>query len=444
MAEHRILIVTHHFPPSTVAATFRPLRLAKYLPKMGYRVWVLTTTSGLYSDNGRSDPELMDEVPPEVRILRIPCVNPVLWYRSRCNDSGAAARSSVALPEDVTRSAKPTLRSTLAELGVFPDIDASWAIASLLPALYLVLRNRIDVIYTNGPPFGSHLLGLMLKRITRRTWLAQYGNPWTANPSIFWRSRFLRRQCERLDREIVRRADRILVLDDLLAECIADLGRTDGVHIHPNGYDPDHFAPTNPPAGKFTITYAGSLYNVHNPQVIYDALAIVEKRSPAARADIRFVFAGPPKSDPMRCGAPPDLEFTGPLRHSEVIRKLQDSHVLLDFLTAPSDAKFTVSCKLYEYMAARRPILAVTPEGPMAREVRRLELGKVTPCDDPAAVADAILDLYSLHQLGRLNVARNPAVEAYSAPNLVKEFVSIVDDVLGSGVERSCVAGRAE
>lgn len=444
MAEHRILIITHHFPPSTVAATFRPLRLAKYLPRLGHKVWVLTTTSGLYSGAGRSDPRLLEDVPPEVRVTRIPSTNPVLWYQSRTSSprSGSAVASH-APGIDHVRRARPTLRSTIAELAVFPDIDTAWAVTSLLPALHAVLRNRIDVIYTNGPPFGSHLLGLALKRLTGRTWLAQYANPWTANPSIFWKSGYLRRKCEQLDRTIARRADAVLVLDDVLAGCIEDLGRRDGVYIYPNGYDPEHFSAAKPPAGKFTITYAGSLYNVHDPRIIYDALSLVEARNPAARADMRVVFAGPPESDPMRHGAPNDLVFTGPLRHSEVVRRLQDSHVLLDFLTAPAAAKFTVSCKLYEYMAARRQILAVTPEGPMAREVRRLNLGTVAPCDDPAAVAEAIIDLYDQHRLGRLHAPDNPAIEDYSAPKLADDFCNIVAEVQENGVRASCTAGRA-
>lgn len=445
MDRRRILIVTHHFPPSTVAATFRPLRLAKYLPRMGYGVWVLTTTSGVYSDKGRMDTGLLEEVPPEVRVTRLPSVNPVLWYQSRQERARPPSPSNLRTGANVTNGKpKSSIRSLIAELSVFPDIDAQWAVASLLPALYMVIRNRIDLIYTNGPPFGSHLLGLMLKKLTRRAWIAQYGNPWTANPSIFWKSDYLRRQCERLDREIVRRADSVLVLDDVLAGCIADLGRTEGVHVHPNGFDPEHFGRSGIPAGKFTITYAGSLYNVHNPQIIYDALALVERRDPTARADMRVVFAGPPESDPMRTGAPPDLVFTGPLRHSEVVERMQESHLLLDFLTAPSDVKFTVSCKLYEYMAARRPILTVTPEGPMASEVRRLNLGKVTPCDDPSAVADAILSFYRDYKAGSLREPDDPAIEDYSAPRLVRTFAEIVEEVCAkSSASRACAIGRA-
>lgn len=436
-----------------MAASFRPLRLAKYLPELGYDVWVLTATPGAYPRD-RLDHDLTAEVPASVRVKRLPNPNPLMWYESRSfgrrlappeaviprrNDEESAFRNAGSMLNSRFLAALEmtyplrSVKSLLAELAKFPDADAPWVAASIIPALYLVNRHRIDVIYTSAPPFGAHLLGLALKRITGRPWIAQYGNPWTANPCISWKHDSFRRGCERLDRAIVRHADAILVLDEILAECIADLGRASGVHVHPNGFDPEHFAPTEPPTGPFTITYAGSLYNMHDPRVIYEALALIERDSPEARAEMRIVFAGPPESDPMRAGAPPDLVFTGPLRHSALARLLGESHVLLDFLTASSGQKFTVPCKLYEYMAARRPVLAVTPEGPMADEVRRLKLGRVVSCDDPAAVARAMMAFYSEYKAGTLRIPDSPLIEEYSAPNLVREFSRIVDEVCAGG-----------
>ena len=427
-----------------MAASFRPLRLAKYLPELDYRVWVVAATAGSYPP-GRTDSELATEIPPYVRVTRIPNLNPLLAYERRQASarkmSAEASGPQIQNPKSKIQNAK----CLLAELAKFPDIDAPWAAASLLPALCLVLRHRIDVIYSSAPPFGAHLLGLALARITGRPWIAHYGNPWTANPSISWRCAAFRRGCERLDRMVVRRADAILVLDEILADCIRDLGRQDRVYVHPNGFDPAHFAPTDMPSGKFTITYAGSLYNMHDPRVIYDALSLIERDHPSARADMRIVFAGPPETDPLREGAPADIEFVGPLGHSALARQLNDSHVLLEFLTASAEQKFTVPCKLYEYMAARRPILAVTPEGPLANEVRRLNLGRVAPCDDPAAVARAILDLHSAYKAGTLRAPNNPAIEAYSAPNQAREFARVVEEVCrGADREPVGVCGRSQ
>lgn len=440
-------MITYHFPPSTVAASFRPLRLAKYLPELDYEVWVLAATPGAYPTD-RIDHELAKEVPGCVRITRLPNPNALLWYEARKGRRGGAASAAHACraPSAMggnTRYSVSNIKSLLAELAKFPDSDAPWAAASLLPALGLIIRHRIDLIYTSAPPFGTHVLGLTLKRLTGKPWIAHYGNPWTANPSVSWNCGALKRSCDRLDRSIVNSADAVLVLDDVLADCIHDLGRRSGVYVHPNGFDPAHFAPTDPPDGRFTVTYAGSLYNMHDPRVIYDALGLIERDSPSARADMRVVFAGPPESDPLRDGAPADIEFTGPLAHAELANTLNDSHLLLDFLTASLGQKFTVSCKLYEYMAARRPILAVTPPGPLADDVRRLDLGRVAPCDDPAAVARAMMEFYSEHRAGALSMPNSPGIDDYSAPNQVRNFARVADEVCSESKRRRS-SGRPE
>jgi len=81
----------------------------------------------------------------------------------------------------------------------------------------------------------------------------------------------------------------------------------------------------------------------------------------------------------------------------------------------------------------------------MAREVRRLNLGKVASCDDPADVADAILGFYHDYKSGALRTPDAPGIDAYSAPNLVREFAEIAERVCASAVvRRSCAMGRAK
>lgn len=434
---YRILMITYHFPPSTVAAAFRPLRHAKYLPELGHELWVLTASPSAY-ESGRVDEELVKEAPESVRVIRVPNPNPIHAYeRRRPGKTNVRSKGRRLAPAgSAGAGGKRRLRTFFAELAKFPDSDGAWVALSLFPALYTVLVNRIDLIYSSGPPFGAHVLGLLLKKITGRKWIAQYGNPWTANPSITWDFPVFGRIANRLDLSIVRSADAVAVIDSILAECMRELGRSEHLYVCPNGYDPAHFSPTPLPGGKFTITYAGSLYNMHDPSVIYEALNILERKRPGVRADLKLIFAGTSASHEMARNAPRDIEFTGPLPHAKMIERLNASHVLLDFLTAASGVKFSTSCKIYEYMAARRPILAVAPEGPLADAVSGLNLGKVIPADDPVAVAEAIADFHSAYVRGELEMPDNPAITAYSAPEQARALIDIADSICPMGNEK--------
>ena len=70
-----VLIVTPFFAPQTHAAVFRAYKLAKYLPRHGWKPYVLTTdTNYLYNE----DPGLLDALPPEVEVTRARYVEPTL------------------------------------------------------------------------------------------------------------------------------------------------------------------------------------------------------------------------------------------------------------------------------------------------------------------------------------------------------------------------------
>jgi glycosyltransferase involved in cell wall biosynthesis len=65
-----------------------------------------------------------------------------------------------------------------------------------------------------------------------------------------------------------------------------------------------------------------------------------------------------------------------------------------------------LSGKVFEYLAAQRPILAaVPPDGAAAALIRETGAGVVAPPDDPQALAAALLMLYQRWQTGALDGA---------------------------------------
>lgn len=429
-ARHRILVIAHHFPPSTVAATFRPLRFVRYLPELGHDVWVLTVSAKSYRDD-RIDWGLMEDIPSCVNVKRIPNPNPLRAYEKRkCKQNAGSIESSSG---GHSNSGSRRLRTFLAELAKFPDQDGAWIALSLLPALRLIERNKIDLIISSAPPFGAHILALLLKKLTGRPWVAQFGNPWTGNPSISWNYGIFDKCARWFDRKIAMNADVIFGIDEILIDCIRSLGRIHNIYLQPNGYDPAHYSPTDLPCGKFTVTYTGSLYNMHDPKVIYEALNIIQCERPDIRNDMKIVFAGPSAGHEMGRGAPVDLEFTGPLPHARIIAAMNASHLLLDFLTANESMRFSTSCKIYEYMAAKRPILAAAPDGMLAVHIRELNLGKVVSPDSAAEIANALIGFYESYKQGTLRIPDNPRIEQYSAPVQAREFMRVVDAVCFDG-----------
>jgi glycosyltransferase involved in cell wall biosynthesis len=137
-----------------------------------------------------------------------------------------------------------------------------------------------------------------------------------------------------------------------------------------------------------------------------EGLGVLAARAPGIAAAMRVVFIGPRESANeawvRRLGLERFVAFEDTLSHREVIRRERESHVLL--LIKHDDERYRglVPGKLFEYIGARRPILAVAPEGEAADIVRELGRGEVAHIGSPEEVAAALERMYRLFRDGKL------------------------------------------
>ncbi len=91
------------------------------------------------------------------------------------------------------------------------------------------------------------------------------------------------------------------------------------------------------------------------------------------------------------------VDVLGRMPHGWVLQEMSQTGVLLMIGAADMDVH-SLSTKIFEYLAARRPILAIVPEGPIATLMRRMEAGTVAPPDRPDLIAEAISALVAEHR----------------------------------------------
>jgi glycosyltransferase involved in cell wall biosynthesis len=277
-----------------------------------------------------------------------------------------------------------------------PDRESGW----LLPAWSTGVWDRLraeppDVIYSSAPPWTGQLVAAGLKAALRRPWLADFRDPWARAPWRGDRYRFAMRTAAALERFVVRRADRIVFvaggnMRDFAAHYGAEAAQR--FHLVPNGCDPAEFdaiertpAPVDAP---HVMLHAGSLYAGRTPTPV---LAAVKRAIDAGRLDrqrfrLRFMGANAVATDlPAACrelGIEDVVEFLPRVPRSESLRAMVSASSLL--LLQPGHT-VSVPGKVYEYLAAARPILALAEEGETADVVRSSGLGvSVTPENEPA------------------------------------------------------------
>jgi glycosyltransferase involved in cell wall biosynthesis len=409
----RVLLVTMYFPPAGGGGVARPLKLATHLPELGIETHVLAPDDPkwLYRDD-----EL--DIPPQARVHRARYVGP----RGRLP---AQELHGLEGMERVLRQAALFSRRLLV-----PDEFVSWSLTAIPAARRIVRDEGIDVVVTTSPPASVNLIGASVQQSTGVRWLADLRDSIAANPD---------RRVERLAvrikeqaqglvaRLVAKRADAIVTVSEAISQEMRDLGASRAETI-PNGCDFDDFEGLEYRRGeRFRITHTGTFFGRRDPRPFLSALAESDD-------DVIARFVGGLR--------PADREFAEKLGVDGRVTELphvprrsalelqRDSEALLLLLPeAGGRGRGVPSGKIFEYLAAERPILAaVPPDGVAAQLVRRADAGVVVAPDDVAALRDAIAGLRARWQAGVLDGANlSPELrEGLSRRTRSKEFADVL------------------
>jgi glycosyltransferase involved in cell wall biosynthesis len=387
----RVLVLAYYFPPVGGAGVQRTLKFVKYLAELGWDATVISTRSRAY---GARDESLVEEVPPNTRVVRTAAL-PLARY----------------LGYALYRARLMRLRAFV----LWPDGGLGWMPFAFAAALKRARRDRPDVLFSTSSPYGSHLVAGAVARLTRIPWVADFRDEWAANPHLAGQPRLLTRLSRRAERMIAKRAARIVVAAEYFR--IEGVGPDDPRRIEiVNGVDEDDLlVDATGPRDRFVLAHVGSLYDLRDP-------------APALRAIARLVADGTVDGDRLEVrlvgnvwipdfAPPPGLWVTvaGYVTHREAVSEMAAATALL--LYVPKD-DLAPSGKLFEYLASGRPLLCLASERNLAsRLVGEWGAGLVADPQDEEAIAAAFVDLWhrwESEDLPDQTEVRARALERYS------------------------------
>ena len=387
----KLLLVTRHFPPGSGGGVQRPLKFASHLPALGIETHVLAPDV-----SGPEGGEL--ELPTQAWIHRVKYVGP----RSGRPSEELAARQGLARVG--------TQAALLGRRLLVPDENVAWSTLATPTAIRIVRREGIDVVLTTSPPPSLHLLGASVKRTTSAAWVADLRDPLTSHPHRRGYESRLARVKETtvggVGRLVASQADAIVAASDAIADEMRALEPKADVFTIANGCDFDDFAGLeHHPSDRLRITHAGHFHGKRDPKPFLRALA------ESALQDVFVRFAGDFRAEDREyaesLGLGERVELLGNLSRRRSLELQRDSDVLL--LLIPESGgrgRGVITGKIYEYLAAERPILAAVPtDGAAAQLVRDTGAGIVVPPADVEALRGALLDLHARWKAGSLDGA---------------------------------------
>ncbi len=403
MKRRRLLIVAYFFPPLAGGGVHRVLSFTRHLPSHG---WDCSVVCAGPRDYWVIDPSLEARVDPATEVLRVEGGSGLAaWLRLKPRTVGRRPGSSFA-----------RLRA-LSDWALFPDSYAGWAKRATRRALAR-LSHGVDVLLTSSPPDSVHLVGLAAKRRRPVPWVADFRDPWMGlhfrTPPTTWH----RRRHERLEREVLRLADRVLAASrthaDRLRACFTADGLDPARVLHvANGYEPavDAGEFPAPRDDAWVVAYTGTLSLMPDVGVFLEALHDLLARLPEARRRLRARLVGPfdlgYQDRAGALGLTGIVEFTGPRPHAEARAEQRAAGLLVHW--QPREFPTMVPGKLYEYLESGRPIVAVLDPTTEAAELLRRAGGTVVPPGDRAALSTELERRYRAWRERGAEPSRTPS-----------------------------------
>ncbi len=434
-----LLLVAYAFPPLATSGAYRPLRIAKYLPARGWRVTVVSVTPRVRLPK---DPALAGDVPDGTRVVRTRTLEPrtPLIALNRLGLGG------------VTRRLEPWF--------MVPDDQRGWVPFARAAARRVHAADPVDAVLTTSSPCSAHLVGAALRLLPGVAWVADFRDEWTSNPYLAARypTRAHVRYNERLERRVLRGADRVVSVS---AGCLAGLARlapargeaAEGesrlVEI-PNGYDGAHFPDAAPPRPeRFRVVYTGAFYGRRSPAPFLEAVRRLLAAGTLRPGDLEVVIAGDSPGAGLAgagagAGALPDgVRVLPQVPYFESLRLMRDAALLL-LVLAEDDPPGIVTGKIFNYLASRRPILALAPDGRAAELVRGCRAGEVVPPGDTGAIAAALARFHALWRDGGIPLDPDlRAIEAYEGSRQAAAWDAVLREAIAAAARGRAARGRA-
>jgi glycosyltransferase involved in cell wall biosynthesis len=385
----KVLIVSLYFPPAGGGGVQRPLKFATHLPGLGIETHVLAP----------DDPKWIhrdDELAPPTQAW----VHRARYIGPRGRRPAEELHGTRGL-ERASRHARLLGRRLLV-----PDENVSWNLTAIPTAIRIVRQEGIDAVLTTSPPVSVHLIGAAVKRATGVRWVADLRDSLVAHPHRRAESMAVRAK-EQSDRAVARlvarSADAVVAVSEAIAEETQELEPHGRLVTIANGSDFDDFAGLEyRPAERFRITHAGSFFGKRDPRPFLTALA-ESKLDVVARFVGDFRSADREWAETLELGDRLELIPYAPRRRALELQR--DSEALLLLIPdAGGRGRGVLSGKVFEYLAAERPILAaVPPDGAAADLIRETGTGVVAPPDDVEALRTALVDLEGRWRAGSLD-----------------------------------------
>ncbi|PQB07622.1 glycosyl transferase family 1 [Polaribacter filamentus] len=418
----KVLIITYYWPPAGGSGVQRWLKFVKYLQNFDIEPIVYTVDNANYP---KEDKTLLHEVPTNIKILKQSIWEPtnLLFWKKKEAQKG-----------DVSNAVNNSFLSFIRGNFFIPDPKIFWVNSSVKFLHQYLKENKVDVVISTGPPHSMHLIAQKLKQKNNIKWIADFRDPWS---NLYYNEEFkqlpfAKKKDEKLENSVFKNADCILTVSNSLKKEFDQ--KAIRVEVITNGFDDEVVTNTLITLDeKFSISYIGLLPKQSNPKLLFKVLSTLCLEDADFKIDLKLNFIGDisedVKQEIINNSLLENTNFIGYVSHKEAIEYQKKAQVLLLLIPNVAKSEGILTGKLFEYLTAKRPILAMGPEtGDLSEILKNTSSGVVVGFDNEAKLTSEIRNLYQQYKTGNLQV-NSKNIEQFHRKELTKSLSEIIKNL---------------
>ncbi|RYD75939.1 MAG: glycosyl transferase family 1 [Sphingobacteriales bacterium] len=431
----RYLYIVYYWPPCGGASVLRNIKFVKYMPLTGWQPVVHAPENANYPI---LDQTTFKDIPANIKVLKTSAFEPFSVFNILKGKKKEESVQDVFLVRDEEPGFVHKLAVWVRGNFFIPDARMLRIKPSVKHLLQYLKENPVDAIISTGPPHSCHLIALELKKATGLPWIADFQDPWTKIDYFekFMLTPYARNKHKRLEKEVLQTADRVVAVSKSWCEDFADLGAKN-VEAITMGYDEGDFAGMKPiETNKFVISHFGTLGLDRNPQELWKALAELANENTAFKNDLQIALAGVIDYTILdeigNYHLKSNLLNLGQLTKDKVVEWLLASGILLLLHNkgyGDYNTKGRIPMKLFEYMGARRPVLALgETDSDVANILNESKAGLTIAYENASEIKASVLKYYDAWKNNK-SLFSPQNIEQYSFRNLSAKMAALLDEI---------------
>ncbi len=415
----KVLFISYLFPPLSCGIC-RQSKIPKYLPDFGWKPILLTVKKS------RVRPIYDNSLLKDTKNVTI--------FRTYSFESKLL---SVYIPFFMQKYLKINYK-------YFQIVDpfVGWIPFAVFKGIEIIKKENIDLLLSTSMPISSHIVALILKKLTKLPWVADFRDQWTQNPYINYPKPVLKiENC--LENLVITNANKVTTINNTIRNDLIEKYRKEPEKkfvVIPHGFDLEDFKNIKTKkTKKFTISYTGSIYGrrVTAAKMFLESIKSLLNENENLKKNVKILFIGNMSYKILKYIEKNNIlkdliVIKPPLPHQEALQYMKSSDVLLLIIGYNKKDASISTGKLFEYLATRKYVLGLgLDSSEAAKLIKHTNIGKTIDPRKKKKLEEELLSLYEKYKKNKLNIRPKKSItKKYNIKFLTREFAEIFNNLI--------------